>query len=394
MGSVSYPPPRITSMGAEARTLRGTDVQALDNSVAMMAAASAETLRLVADLDDEQSWRADGATSMSAWLAARYRITKGTAREWVRVAHALRDLPAIAAAYARGGLSWDQIRFLTRFATPETDEWWAEKARDLSPADLWVEARRRARVSARQAEDAHRSRYLSMWWDPEKPLLYLDGMLPGEQGAAVEAALSRKAEALPADPVANSPGQARLADALTELVTGSGPGSSPTTIVVHADAAALSGQESADGPALVETENGQRLAEETVRRLACDGRVDLLFEDNGRPVGIGRRGRTVPEHIARVLRHRDRGCRFPGCEGRRWVHAHHLVHWADGGTTDIDNLVLSCGTHHRLIHEGGWKTKGQAGHDLRFYDPRGRPVRTRPPELPLESRNRLVTMRN
>lgn len=382
-------------MEATARILPTDDVEALDRGVAVVNAACVEVLDLVTRVDDRRGWRADGATSMSAWLAARYRISKGSAREWVRVAHALRELPAIRAAYARGGLSWDQVQFLTRFATAETDESWAQRARDLSPADLWVEARRHERVSARQAEDAHRRRCLWMSWDPEKPLLYLNGMLAGEQGAAVEAALSRRAEAIDRDPDAASPGEARLADALTDLVTGSGPnGVQQPSVVVHADAELLSGDDRSDGPSLAEMENGQRVAAETVRRLACDGRVDLLLEENGRPVGIGRRGRTVPEHVARVLRHRDRGCRFPGCERRRWVNAHHLVHWADGGPTDLDNLILLCGAHHRLIHEGGWRTTGGPGGDLRFYDPRGRPVRTRPPELPLEFRSRLVKMRN
>lgn len=350
-----------------------TLVETLDQGVAAMAAASAETLRAVAAYDEPRFWEPDGATSMSAWLAARYGLAKSTAREWVRVAHALRELPAITEAYARGRLSWDQLRPLTRFASPDSDSDLARRAVERSPADLWVEARRHERVSARQAEDARRRRYLSMWWDPEKPLLYLDGMLPGEQGAAVEAALGRRAEELPPDRAADCPGEARLADALAALVTGSAPGSSqPATLVVHADADVLGGEESAGGPSLSETESGQRLSADTVRRLACDGRIEWVLESQGRPVGVGRRGRAVPGHITRLLRHRDRGCWFPGCEGQRWLHAHHLVHWADGGSTNLDNLVLLCGTHHRLIHEGGWRASGRPGAGLRFHDPGGR----------------------
>ena len=353
----------------------------MDRGVAVMAAASAETLRAVAAYDEPRLWEADGATSMSAWLAARYGLARGTAREWVRVAHALWELPAIAEAYARGRLSWDQLRPLTRFAEPESDGELASRASWLSPTELWLEARRHERVSARQAEDAHRRRYLSMWWDPEKPLLYLDGMLPGEQGAAVEAALGRRAEELPPDREADSPGEARLADALTGLVTGSDPdGSQPATLVVHADADVLGGKEPPDGPSRSETESGQRLSADTVRRLACDGRIEWVLESSGRAVGVGRRGRAVPGHITRLLRHRDRVCRFPGCGNGRWLHAHHLVHWADGGSTNLDNLVLLCGTHHRLIHEGGWKASGHPGGELRFRDPAGRTIpRSRSP---------------
>src|ERR687891_2793716 len=74
---------------------------------------------------------------MSSWLAARYGLGWGTARVWVRVAHALEGLPRIAAAYAAGGLSWDQLRPLTTFASAETDARWAEEAPGRRPAWLW-----------------------------------------------------------------------------------------------------------------------------------------------------------------------------------------------------------------------------------------------------------------
>ncbi len=351
-----------------------------------MTAASARTLEAVVDFDEHGFWAADGATSMSAWLSARYRIAKGTAREWVRVGHALRTLPQLAEAYARASISWDQVRFLTRFVTPGTDAEWARKAVGYSPQELWVEARRHERETARQAEDAHRHRSLQMWWDTEKPLLYISGMLVGDQAAAFEAAITRSAERLPRDPEAVCPAEARLADALMSLATeATGMSGDPhlPSIVVHADAEVLSGAEPSVGASRSETEKGHRLAADTVRRLACDARVDLVLESDGRPVGIGRRGRTVPAHIRRAIRHRDRGCRFPGCERVMHAAAHHIVHWAEGGSTDLDNLVLLCNRHHRLIHEGGWRIGGTPGVDLQFYDPRGKPAFAPRPELPV-----------
>jgi hypothetical protein len=179
-----------------------------------------------------------------------------------------------------------------------------------------------------------------------------------------------------------------MADALVELATNSEDGAAPLpTLVVHAGAELLADQEQARGPWLAETESGHRLYSEAVRRLACDARIEWVLHSGDRTVGIGRRGRTVPGTIGRLLRHRDGGCRFPGCERRRWVQAHHVVHWGEGGRTDLDNLVLLCHAHHRLIHEGGWRLSGHPDKDLRFHDPGGRPLRTVPMDpvsLPME----------
>jgi hypothetical protein len=85
---------------------------------------------------------------------------------------------------------------------------------------------------------------------------------------------------------------------------------------------------------------------------------------------IGRLSRVVPRPMRRALVLRDRGCAFPGC-GRppRWCHAHHIRHWAHGGPTKLDNLVLLCGYHHRLVHHGGWEIDiGPNGHP-RFTPP-------------------------
>jgi hypothetical protein len=338
-----------------------------------MTAASAVVLTQVAELDRNEMWRANGATSMTSWLAARYNLLWGVAREWVRVARALRTLPWISRAYARSELSWDQVRPLTKFADESTDSYWADVAPSRSPAALWDEARRRQQVQPRDAAETHRWRYLSFDWNEEKTEISLAGRLGAEQGAALEYAVVSRSEQIvvvddPIDPVA-----ARQADALVELATGATGECSPPTLVVHADARVLTMETE---HSLAETESGARLPSDAVRRLACDARIEWILERDGRPVGIGRRGRSVPGGMLRALRFRDRGCRFPGCGRTRWLKAHHLVHWARGGGTDLGNLVLLCHAHHRLIHEGGWTTSGHPGRDLRFHDPTGRPLRS------------------
>jgi hypothetical protein len=347
----------------------------LDDAIAAMSAASVDALRLVAEVDESGAWKADGATSMSPWLAARYGLGWGTAREWVRVARALRRLPRIAEAYAAGRLSWDQLRPLTRFATPETDALWAVKGATWRPWSLHREAARHRRMEERELRDARAVRSLSTWWDDEKTLMYLEGTLPADEGAAVQAALEARAQEIVLTDSPHDPGAARMADALVELVCeGSGEGQG-AVLVVHVDAEVVAAARP-NGPVLSETQDGIRLGSDAVRRMACDAQVEWVAEIDGRPVGIGRRSRHIPPRMQRLLRHRDMTCRFPGCNRTRWLKAHHLIHWADGGRTDLDNLAMVCHAHHRLLHEGRWRTSGRADGDLRFHDPGGRTLRS------------------
>src|SRR5919197_453059 len=217
-------------------------IQHLDHAVRAMSAESAEVLRGVASLDDPNVWERDGATSMTSWLAARYGLAWGTAREWVRVSRALQDLPAIAGAYAKGRISWDQLRPLTRFATPETDEDWAREAPTRSCAFLYREARRHERVRAKDEEETHRYRFLALTWNEERTELYLDGMLGAEQGVALERAVASRSETVILADKPYDPAGARRADALVELVSEVDGEQAPVTLVVHAEASVLSGE--------------------------------------------------------------------------------------------------------------------------------------------------------
>jgi hypothetical protein len=126
-------------------------------------------------------------------------------------------------------------------------------------------------------------------------------------------------------------------------------------VVLHVDAAALRSDSPEAG--MAELENGARVSAETSRRLSCDASlVEMAEDENGTVVDVGRRRRTVPPALRRVLDRRDGGCRFPGCD-RRHCDAHHVRHWADGGETSRENLVLLCRFHHRLVHEGGYSVE-------------------------------------
>jgi 5-methylcytosine-specific restriction endonuclease McrA len=129
---------------------------------------------------------------------------------------------------------------------------------------------------------------------------------------------------------------------------------------------------------------GLRVSADTARRIACDAsRVVMRHRADGSVLDIGRRTRIVPVAIRRALDQRDRGCRFPGC-GNRFCDAHHIVHWADGGATRADNLVLLCRQHHRAVHEDGFMVRRIDDDGFEFVDPHGRPVPVVPtaPALP------------
>src|SRR5690606_36540572 len=130
-------------------------------------------------------------------------------------------------------------------------------------------------------------------------------------------------------------------------------------------------------------EDGTRVSAEKSRRLACDASViEVRHVRGGRVVEVKGRRRTVPPRLRRALEIRDRGCRFPGC-GCRFTEPHHIHHWAHGGPTTMDNLVLLCRQHHRLLHEGGFRMEADAARPGRpaFYSPRGWRIPEVPPEM-------------
>ena len=147
---------------------------------------------------------------------------------------------------------------------------------------------------------------------------------------------------------------------------------------------------------LSELEDGTRISAETARRLACDAsrvevRHDALGSADGSVLDVGRKTRTIPPALRRALDARDRGCRFPPC-GLRFTDAHHIVHWADGGETKLDNTVLLCRRHHRRVHEGGYRVCSNRNGQIVFFTPRGNALFEAPPlpELPPDPVEDLV----
>lgn len=135
-------------------------------------------------------------------------------------------------------------------------------------------------------------------------------------------------------------------------------------------------------------EDGPPLSDSTFKRLACDASlVPVLRDDSGGVLNIGRKTRAVSPALRRALRIRDVGCRHPGCCQTRHVDAHHIRHWCDGGETNLDNLVLLCRHHHRLLHENVFRIvtvsdrdrsendNGDKATALQFLDKQGKEIK-------------------
>ena len=132
------------------------------------------------------------------------------------------------------------------------------------------------------------------------------------------------------------------------------------------------------GQTVLDEAGGIHISAETARRLACDAAtVGMQHGPGGEILDVGRRTRTISPALRRALNARDRQCRFPGCRNVR-VDAHHIRHWAHGGATALDNLVLLCRRHHRAVHEEGFRITLDAAGDVELVRPDGRPL----PEAP------------
>jgi hypothetical protein len=325
----------------------------------------------VARADRAEVWRDSGTRDMAHFLAMRYGISEWKARRWIAAAYALERLPAISEAFGGGELGIDKVVELTRFATPETEARLLRWAERVSGAAIRHRGDVEARRHLEEAQQAERRRFLQWWYTDDA--FQLRGELPAAQGAIVAKALDRVAETIPEMPGTEDdpyPEDARRADALVALCSSriaADPDPNRATVVIHAQ---LDGLVSGSGGC--EIEDGPVIHPETARRLLCTARVQTVLEDErGDVIKLGRMHREPPAWMLRQLKHRDRGCRFPGCGMRRFAQAHHLSWWSHGGRTELENLALICSFRHKLVHELGWSITRDADGEISWFRPDG-----------------------
>jgi hypothetical protein len=322
-------------------------------------AATHELLAMIRAFDEQGGWVQWGSLDCASWLAWRCDLSLTTAREKVRVAHALKNLPLVCSAFSSGELSYAKVREMTRVATWENEKALVEFAlrhTAVHVADRCRELRCGSEESIDTAARAWANRSLRIRRDRNREMMTITIDLPLDTGELLEKALdkARDDEAISDLPdMEASCWSKRQADAFINLVNGylsgkpgdNSQGNDNYTVTVHVDQSALAGNAGRSA-----------LAIESVRRLCCDSHAVVITDDDkGEPLSIGRKSRIIPKAISRAVRARDRHtCTFPGCTNKRFLDCHHVQHWSKGGETGIDNLLLLCARHHTLLHEGGF----------------------------------------
>jgi hypothetical protein len=343
-------------------------------------AAHYRFLMLIAEFDRRQGWFDSATQSCAHWLNWKCGIGMGAAREKVRVARALENLPKVSAAMESGALSYSKVREITRVASAETEDALLKIAEHgtASHVEKLVRTFRRSQEAEELTREQRQQegRRVSIRHDDDGSMVMLC-RLPAEVGARLLKAIDVAVDDVPAGTSAEPrmSFSARRADALGVLAesflahgTMEMNGGDRNQIVVHVAAETLRDRKAG----CCEIEHGPSVAAETARRMSCDASLIAMIESaDGEPLNVGRKTRAISPALWRLLKSRDKGCRFPGCANSRYMDGHHIVHWANGGETKPSNLVCLCRFHHRAVHEGGIRIDVLDDGALRFVKPNG-----------------------
>lgn len=326
---------------------------------------TAELACLVAELEARGLTEIDEGLSTTTWLRHQCRMTPTEASGTLKTARVLADMPTIVAGALNGDVPARSLQMLSQahdrhveaFELHETI--FGDVATWLSVGDL-----RRAishwdqqvdyEVALNNTQDAEETAelfftqtYLGRW--------DVSGRFGVADGNVINSALRGYVQASYLDPSDNRPLPQRLAEAAVSIhrfwldhnVTVETSGGEKPHITVVVDYRTLTG--AADRlPEL----DGHAIDPETIRRWACDaGIVRIITDAESQPIDVGRRTRTIPPALRRALELRDGGCTWKGCDAPlAWCDGHHIVHWADGGDTNLNNTKLLCRKHHTRTH--------------------------------------------
>ena len=371
-------------------------IETIERARALMDAAES---KLLARFDQTLGCRAEGFRTTRAWMTQRCQVTSATASRRMKVARALPSLPLVADRFTRGALSFDQVECFARALNDRTADAMAEDeaallslAEGLRPDDFAREMRgwmEQADADGCDPDPGHRDRTMSLSqsidsrWFGRLELGSADGAVLKTALEAVMAELWKQEQKdCELDPALERTVGQRRVDALLELVRRGIAANPETAEVQRAALSLLITLEDFQADRGGQTDAGDRISPAGIDRLTCDSVVTPLgWSLDGVPLSHGRTRRLPTAAQRRAISARDRGCVFPGCDAPpNRCDGHHRRHWKrDLGPTDTDNIDLVCtGTHHPLLHEGGWELERDEHGRPCWYTPDGNLLDPRP----------------
>lgn len=366
---------------------------------ASIAAAQARLAQAMAVFKTRQGdSMGSGFSSFGQWASVDLGMSSRAATALASVAEAVNEMPMVRAAWEAGELSTGKVTTIARVATADSEAKWCAMGLEASATQLSriAAAYRRSEGDDNEDDSSDVSasdldeRCGARWSTRDDGLIELLAILPVDEAAVVRAALEsiieldHRAKTPPAQeddvPVpACRPTAQRMSEALAEMAARAlASGSVPivrgerTEVVLHIDQAYLSGLR---GEGRCDLTNTPGISWSGARMMSCDAKLRALVRGaDGKAVDLGRSQRLVSDKQRRLLTARDHCCRFPGCANHRYVDAHHVVHWEDGGPTNLSNLILLCPRHHRLHHQGEFDIAADGAGRFTFLDRWNQPI--------------------
>ncbi len=312
--------------------------------------------RLATEFDKTNFWDRDGFNTAYDWIRINCHMNSHDVWNAFAVGAHERELPATVRTMDAGEIGFAHLANMARTAN-EVGGSFDENdllplARQYSPGKFFhkcihyrhsIDADGYNRDQERLAEE----RTLRLHTAQDGCLL-INGLLDPIGGAAMRTALEPLAQ--PSGQQDDRTREQRYADALVELASGG----KQADVQVTATIETLKGLA---GAAAAEMEFSIPISSSAVQRIACDCSVTrVLLDQESAVVDMGRSKRLISNHLRTALKVRDGHCQWPACEREASrCDGHHVVHWIDGGETNLENLVLLCRRHHRMVHEGGWQ---------------------------------------
>ena len=364
-----------------------------------LAAATARWLIWIAAYDRRQGWASWETKSCAHWLNWHCGVSPRTAREHVQIGHKLEAFTELRNVFLAGELSYSKVRAIARVIEPANETELIDLARQSTASQLERILGKLPTPGDDESDETSKDdiRFTNngdgtMTMEVTRPIAEMTKAKKAVEKKASDVIAREQNEGETKTDVIDRFGgmKAIKADTATALITGTvdAPRGIEPTVLVVADIDSLSGTDSQAESSV----DSQRVDPAVVQRLCCDGTIQTaLIDGNGVEQATGSEQRIVPRRIRRLLERRDHGmCQHPGCESTSRLHAHHVIHWANGGPTELVNLISLCHFHHHSVHEGGWNIVAGINGWV-FYDPNGNqfnvPVLRLPTTKPLPQTN-------